>query len=90
MVSRQIQTPDFWRSFAPGLHIEDCSIYENVVPFTPGPRQQSELAGLVRDEGYFQTSVDWGLDIDRDLGEPSSKSDTLPCRDAAANPLRPS
>lgn len=63
MVSRQIQTPDFWRSFAPGLHIEDRSIYENVVPFTLGPRKQSELAGLVRDEGYFQTTVDWGLDV---------------------------
>jgi hypothetical protein len=50
---------EYWLALAPGLHIENSSLFENVAYL--------ELpAGLVsrfRHDGYLQGSADWGLDV---------------------------
>src|SRR5258708_4968736 len=57
-------TPDFWRSFAPKLHVADTSFMSRYSAFATSPAQQDNAAALVRREGYLQASVDWGLDLD--------------------------
>ena len=55
--------PDFWRSFAPGLHIGDVSFMSRYSAFAISPAQQESVAARVRREGYLQANVDWGLDL---------------------------
>jgi SEC-C motif/Phytanoyl-CoA dioxygenase (PhyH) len=50
---------EHWLSLAPGLHIEDWSLFENVayLDLSPG------LSAQFKDDGYLQGSADWGLDV---------------------------
>jgi hypothetical protein len=55
----QFHQREYWRSFAPGLHIEDRSLFENVAYLELPP----ELKAQFKDDGYLQGSADWGLDL---------------------------
>jgi hypothetical protein len=59
----RLLSPDFWRSFAPSLHIEDHAVCTGISPVEITPDQRRAIAELLRVEGYFQGSVDWGLDL---------------------------
>jgi hypothetical protein len=52
-----------WLSFAPGLHIEDKSLLRNVEFLDVPAAEQEQLAALLKEEGYFQGSSDWNLDV---------------------------
>ena len=56
---------DFWRSFAPDFHIADPSYLSGHDGITLSPAQQERVAAQIRDDGYVQASVDWGLDFAR-------------------------
>jgi len=55
----QFRTREFWRSLAPGLHIEDRSFFEDVAYLELTP----ELAAQFKHEGYLQGTSDWGVDV---------------------------
>jgi hypothetical protein len=50
---------EHWLSLAPGLHIEDRSLFENIVYLDLSPG----LAAQFKDDGYLHGSADWGLDV---------------------------
>jgi hypothetical protein len=62
--SAELATRDFWHSFAPRLHIEDASFFENIAPVDVTLAHRKAIAELLRVEGYFQGSTDWGADLD--------------------------
>jgi hypothetical protein len=59
MKAGQFLKREHWISLAPGLHIEDRSLFENVAHFELTP----ELAAQFKYDGYLQGSADWGLDV---------------------------
>jgi len=62
MEADQFSKREFWRSFAPGLHIEDRSLFEDVAYVELSPAGHEGLTAQFRHEGYLQGSADWGLD----------------------------
>lgn len=48
---------------APGLHIGDDAVFRTVAPFRPGNDLIGRLDGQLKEEGYFQLSHDWKLDL---------------------------
>jgi hypothetical protein len=50
---------EYWRSFAPDLHIEDRSLFENVAYLELSPALKAQF----KDDGYLQGNADWGLDV---------------------------
>jgi hypothetical protein len=56
---RQLQEREHWLAFAPGLHIEDRSLFEDVAYLELSPL----LAARFKDDGYLQGTADWKLDI---------------------------
>jgi hypothetical protein len=63
METSEFHSREYWRSFAPALHIEDGSLLEDLAYLEMSPTEQEGLAALLKHEGYFQGSADWGLDI---------------------------
>jgi len=59
MRADKFQEPEFWRSLAPDLHIEDSSLFDNV----PCVELKGEWQSQFRDEGYLQGNAQWGLDL---------------------------
>jgi hypothetical protein len=60
---KQITSRDFWRAFAPKFHIEDQSFLKTFSLANVSPQQHQALAALIREEGYLQGCIDWGLDL---------------------------
>jgi hypothetical protein len=62
--ARDIGDPGFWRSFAPGLHVEDPRSVQALQPVMPSSADMEAVRALVREEGYFQASnIAWPIDI---------------------------
>ncbi len=59
MEAARFQQREHWLALAPGLHIEDRSLLENVAYLELAPG----VAARFRDDGYLQGSADWGLDV---------------------------
>ena len=59
MEAARFQQREHWLALAPGLHIEDRSLLENVAYLELAPG----VAAQFRDDGYLQGSADWGLDV---------------------------
>jgi hypothetical protein len=59
MEAGQFHQREYWRSFAPNLHIEDRSLFDSVAYLELPP----ELKARFKDDGYLQGNVDWGLDV---------------------------
>jgi hypothetical protein len=57
------RNPDFWRSRAPAFHLGDAAALGSAHPFHPGNAEAEDLAGRVRQEGYFRLRHDFGLDL---------------------------
>jgi hypothetical protein len=57
----QFASRDYWLARAPALHIGDEKIV--APPFAVSPALGDDLGGRLRDEGYFQTRHEWGLDL---------------------------
>lgn len=64
MTAADLTRPDFWRAFAPRLHVEDRRTVEALRFVTPSPEQLAALREQVRIEGYFHASnVPWPVDV---------------------------
>jgi hypothetical protein len=64
--ARDIGDPGFWRSFAPGLHVEDPRSVQALDAITPSAADMAAIRALVREEGYFHASdIAWPIDIAR-------------------------
>ena len=62
---KQITTREFWAAFAPEFHIMDASFLgQNTAAANVTPQQQQALSAIVKEEGYFQGSIDWGVRLD--------------------------
>jgi Phytanoyl-CoA dioxygenase (PhyH)/SEC-C motif len=59
MEAGQFHEREHWLALAPGLHIEDRSLFENVGFLELPP----ELTSRFKHDGYVQGSADWGLDV---------------------------
>jgi hypothetical protein len=63
MEPRQLHSPDYWRSLAPALHIQDRALFQSLTHLRLGPDEQQGLAAQLKAEGYVQGSADWGVDV---------------------------
>jgi Phytanoyl-CoA dioxygenase (PhyH) len=64
MNNGQLHTQAFWQAFAPGFHIADVQLFQNVPQIELPPQSQQLVADLVRVEGYVQASnANWGVDV---------------------------
>ena len=64
-VARDLGDPAFWRSFAPGLHVEDPAMVRDLQAIAPAESEMAAIRDLMREEGYFHASgIPWGLDVD--------------------------
>jgi hypothetical protein len=59
MAGGKYQERAHWLALAPGLHIEDRSLFESVAGLELSARQAAQF----RDDGYLQATADWGLDL---------------------------
>ncbi len=71
-----MRTREYWQLLAPGLHIEEKSILQNVAHLRFTNSEQIEMANLLKEDGYIQSSADWGLDL-------KSMADTVRSLDSA-------
>src|SRR5262245_21069588 len=63
MLPEEMRMREYWQLLAPGLHIEEKSILQNVAHLQFTNSEQVEMANLLKEEGYIQSSADWGLDL---------------------------
>lgn len=56
-------SPEFWKSFAPALHLGDPELPAKATPLDVSPDQRDQQAALMKEEGYFQGTAEWALDI---------------------------
>ena len=62
--TRNLGDPDFWRAFAPGLHVGDARSVEALQAIAPSPADMAAIRALVVEEGYFQASnITWPMDV---------------------------
>jgi Phytanoyl-CoA dioxygenase (PhyH)/SEC-C motif len=59
MDADRFQQREHWRALAPGLHIEDRSLFDN----TAYLELAAGSAAQFQHDGYLQGSADWGLDV---------------------------
>ena len=59
----EMHTREYWQAFAPGLHIERKSILQDVAHLQMTSSEQAEMAALLKEEGYVQSSADWGVNL---------------------------
>ena len=64
MTTEHMRTRDFWRSFAPHLHIENGLLLKNIAPIEFSATSCRETAAQLNEEGYFQSTVNWDIDIE--------------------------
>lgn len=63
-VTADIARPEFWREFAPGLHVVDRRSAEAVRFVAPPEEQLAAIRAAVQEEGYFHASgVKWPVDV---------------------------
>src|SRR4051812_40325358 len=55
--------PDFWRGRAPGFHVGEETALRSARAFRPGNEEAEDLAGRIRQEGYFRLHHEFGLDL---------------------------
>jgi hypothetical protein len=63
VLSENIRMREYWQLLAPGLHIGEKSILHNVAHLRFTNSEQVEMANLLKEDGYIQSSADWGLDL---------------------------
>src|SRR5262245_22583727 len=63
MLLDEMRMREYWQLLAPGLHIEEKSILQNVAHLQFTNSEQVEMAILLKEDGYIQSSADWGLDL---------------------------
>jgi hypothetical protein len=63
MLSEEMRMREYWQLLAPGLHIEEKSILQNVAHLRFTNSEQVEMTNLLKEDGYIQSSADWGLDL---------------------------
>ena len=63
MEAMQIKSVDFWRSFAPGFHVADTAFMNQISSSRVTPHQMQQLMTFLKDEGYFQGSNSWFVDL---------------------------
>ena len=63
MLSEEMRMREYWQLFAPGLHIGEKSILQNVAHLRFTNSERVEMANLLKEDGYIQSSADWGLDL---------------------------
>jgi hypothetical protein len=61
--SDEFDRPEFWRARAPSFHVGDEGALRSARPFRPGNQESEELAGRMRQEGYFRLRHDFGFDL---------------------------
>lgn len=59
----QLADRKFWESFAPGFHIADDAFCRGIETRSCELNRCEELSALLKEEGYFQETADWGLDL---------------------------
>ncbi|HEY6329692.1 MAG TPA: hypothetical protein VI756_10160 [Blastocatellia bacterium] len=62
MDASQLRRENFWRSFAPDLRT-DGSLLQGVSPLPLPPDAVQEFMRQLKEDGYFQQSADWGVDL---------------------------
>jgi hypothetical protein len=55
--------PEYWRTRAPGFHVGDAAALAAAIPYRPGNAEAEDLAGRIRQEGYFRLHHEFGLDL---------------------------
>ena len=63
MDTSKLRRQEFWRSFAPGLRT-DGSMLQKCPPLPLPPGAVPEFMRQLREDGYFQQSADWGVDLE--------------------------
>jgi hypothetical protein len=61
MDTMQITRREFWTTFAPTLHIEDHPGLKNLSVPAITPEQQQVMLSLLKEEGYLQAGLQWGV-----------------------------
>jgi hypothetical protein len=74
MLSDQIHTCEFWQLRAPRLHIDDKSFLKSVTNLQLTNSEQQQMAALLKEEGYLQSSADFGVDFELMVGTVRSLS----------------
>ena len=62
MDTSQLRREEFWRSFAAGLRT-DGSMLQKASPLALPPEAVPEFMRQLKEDGYFQQSADWGVDL---------------------------
>ncbi len=63
--ARNLGDPGFWRGFAPGLHVEDPGMVQNLQAIAPAAAEMAAIRAMMVEEGYFHASaIPWGMDLD--------------------------
>jgi hypothetical protein len=63
MKAEDVRNPETWLALAPGLHIGDDAVRQGVRALRPSNSQAADLDERLIDEGYFQLTHDFGLDL---------------------------
>jgi hypothetical protein len=63
MEAKQITTPQFWRSLNPAFHVADLDFVKGASIIGVTPDQCRTMMTLLKQEGYLQARLDWGLDL---------------------------
>jgi hypothetical protein len=63
MLSENMRMRDYWQLRAPALHIEEKSILQSVAHLRFTNSEQVEMANVLKEDGYIQSSADWGVDL---------------------------
>ena len=59
----EFSNPEFWCARAPAFHVGDEAALRAARAFRPGNEEAADLAGRIRQEGYFRLHHQFGLDM---------------------------
>src|SRR4030081_1165786 len=63
MDAKQITTPEYWRSLNPSLHVADLDFFKTLSVIGVTTDQCQTMMAQLKEEGYLQARLDWGLDL---------------------------
>jgi hypothetical protein len=63
MLSDDMRMREYWQLLAPGLHIEEKFMLQNIAHLRFTNSEQMEMANLLKEDGYIQSRADWGVDL---------------------------
>ena len=63
MLSDKMRIREYWQLLAPGLHIEEKSILQGLAHLQFTNSEQVDMTNLLKEDGYIQSSADWGLNL---------------------------